>query len=253
MESRIRAVDLYKSYRSDTSKLKVLKGLSLSVERGEIVAILWASGAGKSTLLHILGALDRPSSGEIYFNGEKIFDLDDKSLSTFRNRKIGFVFQFHYLLPEFSALENVMMPALIKREKIGGVKKKAVSFLEEVGLGERFKERPAKLSGGEQQRVAVARSLINEPDLILADEPTGNLDTDTGRKVFELIEGLVKEKGVSLVFATHNEGLAKSADRVFRLIEGRLVFVAKKEKVLDKNYSGGLLWLKYRSCAIFDG
>lgn len=222
MESRVRAVDLYKSYLSDTRELSVLKGLNLSIERGEIVAILGASGAGKSTLLQILGALDRPSSGEIYFNGEKIFDVDDKSLSTFRNRKIGFVFQFHHLLGEFSALENVMMPALIKREKIGEARKKAISLLEEVGLGQRLKERPAKLSGGEQQRVAVARSLINEPDLILADEPTGNLDANTGRKVFDLMEGLVKEKGVSLVFATHNEELAKSADRIFHLIEGRL-------------------------------
>lgn len=223
MESRVKAIGLYKSYFSNRKELRVLKGLNLEIEREEIVAILGASGTGKSTLLHLLGTIDKPSSGEIYFNGQKIFDLDDKSLSTFRNRKIGFVFQFHHLLGEFSALENVMMPALIKREKAREVKKKAISLLEEVGLGQRLKERPAKLSGGEQQRVAVARSLINEPDLILADEPTGNLDTKTGRKVFGLMEGLVKEKGVSLVFATHSEELAKRADRIFHLIEGRLV------------------------------
>src|SRR5881398_1297235 len=186
----ISAVDLYKSFRLGQTDIHVLNGVSLEIKRGEIVAIVGASGVGKTTLLHILGTLDRPTRGTIRFDGEDVFARSDQGLAEFRNRKIGFVFQFHHLLPEFSALENIMIPALIQRRAKREVQQEARHLLVSVGLGDRLHHRPGELSGGEQQRVAVARALINKPDVVLADEPTGNLDRATGQAIQKLLRQL---------------------------------------------------------------
>lgn len=187
-----------------------------------MLAIVGASGAGKSTFLHILGGLDRPTSGRVLYGDVDVFGLDSDRLARFRNERVGFVFQFHHLLPEFSALENVMMPALIRGtgrpEAVGA----ASTILEDVGLGGRLHHRPGELSGGEQQRVAVARALMLKPDVVLADEPTGNLDTHTGEAVHELLQNINREKAVTFVIVTHNEKLAIRADRVFNMADGRL-------------------------------
>jgi lipoprotein-releasing system ATP-binding protein len=201
-------------------KLFVLRGITLQVERGQIVAIVGASGAGKSTLLHIIGTLDRPSTGKVHYEDMDVFALDDDKLARFRNRQIGFVFQFHHLLPEFSALENVAMPALISGKKMFEVKKQALEYLHLVGLEERAFQKPTKLSGGEQQRVAVARALMNSPEVILADEPSGNLDTANAQVLHELIHDLSRKRGQTIVVVTHNEALAKQADRVVRIVDG---------------------------------
>lgn len=201
-------------------KLFVLRGVTLSVARGEIVAIVGASGAGKSTLLHILGTLDRPTSGSVHYEDVDVFSLSDDDLARFRNQEIGFVFQFHHLLPEFTALENVAMPALISGMKLATVTDKARELLEEVGLGEKANMKPTKLSGGEQQRVAVARALINSPKVILADEPSGNLDTANAQMLHQLIKDLSRKKGQTFVVVTHNEGLAKQADSIVKIVDG---------------------------------
>jgi len=200
----------------------VLKGLSLEVFCGEMLAIVGVSGAGKSTLLHILGALDRPSGGKVYYRDEDAFAKDEAALARFRSREVGFIFQFHHLLPEFSALENVMMPLLINQQSKQEAGRRATQLLEEVGLGQRLKHKPGELSGGEQQRVAVARALANKPSLILADEPTGNLDSHTSDRVFQLLKDLSRKKQTTLVLVTHNETLARQADRILRLVDGRL-------------------------------
>jgi lipoprotein-releasing system ATP-binding protein len=187
-----------------------------------LIGIVGASGAGKSTLLHILGGLDRPTRGTVLFNKEDLFRMNETELADFRNRKVGFIFQFHHLLPEFTALENAMMPALIQgvpREKAAG---RAMELLNEVGLGARSAHRPGELSGGEQQRVAVARALILRPPLVLADEPTGNLDTQTGDEVFALIKELNRRWGVTFILVTHNEKLSAQADRVVRMVDGKI-------------------------------
>lgn len=214
--------DLHKSFGSGPNRVDVLKGISLSIEPGETIALVGASGAGKSTLLHIMGALDRPSSGRVLFNGEDIFQLNDVSLAAFRNHSIGFVFQFHHLLAEFTALENVMMPALIsgmKREEAQGY---ALALLRDVGLGHRLDHKPGELSGGEQQRVAIARALVLSPPLLLADEPTGNLDTKTSEEVHALLYDLHAKKGITLVIVTHNESLAAGMGKTIRLVDGHL-------------------------------
>ncbi len=215
--------NLYKSYFLEGSQeVSVLKGLTLKVCQGEVLAITGASGAGKSTLLHILGALDRPSKGTVYYKGEDAFAKDEISLAGFRNKEMGFIFQFHHLLPEFSALENVMMPLLINQTNKEEAVSKAGQILEEVGMGSRIKHKPGELSGGEQQRVAVARALVNDPSLILADEPTGNLDSKTSAKVFQVLKELSKKKKTTFILVTHNEHLAGESDRILHMVDGRL-------------------------------
>jgi lipoprotein-releasing system ATP-binding protein len=220
-EMIIQVTDLHKSFKTP-QLLPVLNGIDLEIGRSELLCIVGASGVGKSTLLHILGALDRPSSGTVLFEGKEIFRLNDQELAEFRNREVGFMFQFHHLLPEFTALENTMMPSLIKGEDRRGASERAKALLEEVGLAKRSMHRPGELSGGEQQRVAVARALILEPRLVLADEPTGNLDTHTGDEVFSLIKDLNKRRGITFILVTHNEGLASQTDRVVRMVDGRI-------------------------------
>ena len=219
----LEGVDLRKVYiGGDGGELTVLDGVEIRVAPGEVVAIVGASGAGKSTLLHLLGGLDRPTSGEVLVGGEPISGLTDRELAEVRNRKIGFVFQFHHLLREFSALENVMMPQLIAGVEEGRAMERARLLLEGVGLGGRLMHKPWQLSGGEQQRVAVARALACRPRIVLADEPSGNLDTHTGEQLHDLFFRLRAEQGVALVVATHNRELADRADRLFLMKEGRL-------------------------------
>ena len=218
----IQAAKLRKSFHLDQTEIHVLNGASLEITRGEMVAIVGASGVGKTTLLHILGTLDRPTSGTVRFDGDDVFAKDELALADFRNCKIGFVFQFHHLLPEFTALENVMMPALIRRQGQEDARAAAEIILKEVGLEHRLEHRTGELSGGEQQRVAVARALVLRPDLVLADEPTGNLDTHTGEEVFKLMRDLNRAKGVTFVIVTHNEALSNQADRIIRMVDGTI-------------------------------
>ena len=213
---------LSKTYNTGTSQLEVLRGIDLDLQAGTTTALIGASGAGKSTLLHLLGALDRPTSGTVSFRGENIFDKNDRQLAAFRNRSIGFVFQFHHLLPEFTALENVMMPALIGRIPRAEARKTAESLLEDVGLGQRMTHRPGELSGGEQQRVAIARALALEPELLLADEPTGNLDMKTSDGIHAMLTELQIKKGLTLVIVTHNERLAAAMGTTIHLLDGRV-------------------------------
>ena len=204
-------------------ELPVLDGIDLDIQAGEMLAIVGASGVGKSTLLHIVGGLDRPTSGKVYYGDIDVFGLDNGQLSRFRNARVGFVFQFHHLLPEFSALENVMMPGLIRRMDREEAADAAKRLLTDVGLGARLLHRPGELSGGEQQRVAVARALMLKPDVVLADEPTGNLDMHTGESVHDLLLGINKQQGITFVIVTHNDKLALRADRVLRMTEGKLI------------------------------
>lgn len=215
--------DLTKSYTTPNGAIPVLRGLSLRVARGEMVAIVGASGVGKSTLLHVLGGLDRAERGTVRVAGEDIGALSDDALVAFRNRHVGFVFQFHHLLPDFSAEENVILPQLLLGVGRSEAEVRARDLLGALGLAHRLTHRPSQLSGGEQQRVAVARALANKPLLVLADEPTGNLDETTSDKVFAQFLELVRGQGSSALVATHNERLAARMDRVVRLSEGRLV------------------------------
>jgi len=218
----IEAVNLTKSFKMEGLELTVLKGVNLTIARGEMLAIVGASGAGKSTLLHILGTLDRPSSGTVLFEGQDLFTLSDQKQAEFRNRRIGFVFQFHHLLPEFSALENVCLPAYIQNRSAQDVRGEAISLLKDVGLEHRLTHKPGELSGGEQQRVAVARALIQHPNLVLADEPTGNLDTHTGDALFALMRTLNRSRGITFVIVTHNEKLSAQADRIIHMEDGQI-------------------------------
>lgn len=213
---------LEKSYPSAGRALRVLRGVDLEVRAGEVVAITGESGTGKSTLLHLLGALDRPDGGSVRFRGKPVFGASDEELAAFRNREVGFVFQFHHLLPEFTALENVAMPALIRHRRLSEVRERALELLGMLGLAERADHRPGELSGGEQQRVAVARALMNEPGLVLADEPSGNLDAANAARLHEEMIRLSREAGCAFVIATHNLALAANADRALRLKEGIL-------------------------------
>ena len=221
-ESLIVARGVKKGYRTAAGYVPVLDGLDLDVARGEMLAVVGASGVGKSTLLHVLGTLDRPEAGTVTVGGEDVFRLGEDRLRAFRNRTLGFVFQFHHLLPEFTALENVMMPMLVARRPAAEARRHAEALLAEMGLGDRGHHRPGALSGGEQQRVAVARALIQSPPALLADEPSGNLDQDTGDRLHVLLRRLNHEKGITLVVVTHNERLAAASDRVLRLENGRL-------------------------------
>ncbi len=222
MEELLIARDIRKSFSTDGQKLNILNGINLTIYRGEMIAVMGASGVGKSTLLNILGALDRPTSGEVMFEGTSIFGRSDDELASLRNRKIGFVFQFHHLLPEFTALENTMIPAMIQRMDRNEARSNAVKNLERVGLSERAKHRPGELSGGEQQRVAIARALMTSPDMILADEPTGNLDTHTGVEVFSLLKDINQAYGTTFVVVTHNETLAAQTDRILKMVDGQI-------------------------------
>ena len=223
MSSLLEVRNLYKSYGNGSAKVEVVKGIDLTVEAGDTVALVGPSGAGKSTLLHIMGTIDRPTTGEVLFDGKDIFALADQPLASFRNRSIGFVFQFHHLLPEFTALENVMMPLLIGGTKKSLAEEKSRSLLDDVGLSHRFTHRPGELSGGEQQRVAIARALVRSPRLLLADEPTGNLDMKTSEEVHALLYSIQRQTGISLVIVTHNERLAAGMGRTVRIVDGRIV------------------------------
>ena len=212
---------LNKAYQLGAQRIHVLRDLELHVTYGEMVAIVGASGVGKSTLLHLLGGLDRADSGQIIVADTDLRALDDSSLVRFRNRNVGFVFQFHHLMPEFDATENVEMPIRVARESGGVARRRAVDLLSRVGLGERLKHRPSEMSGGEQQRVAVARALVNSPKLILADEPTGNLDSEHGIEVMKMLQQLNKE-GSTIVMVTHSERDAGFSSRVVRLLDGKV-------------------------------
>jgi len=218
----VAAHDLHKVFRSGAEELHVLRGVSLELRPAEAVAVVGGSGSGKSTLLHLLGALDRPSEGRIDLGGRDIAGLDDDTLADIRNRHIGFVFQFHHLLREFSALENVMMPALIAGRSPRAARARARDLLNAVGLSSREEHASTELSGGEQQRVAVARALVNEPLLLLADEPSGNLDADTSGRLHDLLFRIREERGVAMVLVTHNPELAGMADRILTLADGVL-------------------------------
>ena len=222
MSSQLEVVDLYKSFGSGAARVEVLKGINLTVAAGETIALVGASGAGKSTLLHIIGALDRPTSGSVRYGGEDLFHRGDNALAVFRNRTIGFVFQFHHLLPEFTALENAMMPLLIAGTGKREAEVVAKELLVDVGLSHRLTHKSGELSGGEQQRVAIARALVGAPHLLLADEPTGNLDMKTSDEVHELLEHINKSRGITLIIVTHNERLAGRMGRTIHLADGKV-------------------------------
>ena len=223
LKSVVISVDkVYKRYAQADTTVEVLQGVQMQVASREMVAIVGPSGAGKSTLLHLIGGLDRPTQGRICCAGVDLSQLSDRRLADFRSRRVGFVFQFHHLLPEFSALENVMMPALIQRRPKQEVEHQARRLLASVGLADRLQHRPGALSGGEQQRVAVARALINNPDVVLADEPTGNLDRATGQTIQTLLRQLNQELGQTFVIVTHDQKFAAHMDRVIALVDGQV-------------------------------
>ena len=222
MNNLIRVVDLYKSYYDGVTELPVLKGVDVAVKKAEIVAVVGASGVGKSTMLHLLGGLDRPTEGTVFYEGEDIFALNDSDLDRFRNEEIGFIFQFHHLLPEFTALENVAMAGLIARQQASVAHDRAKELLDYVGLGDRLEHRPSELSGGERQRVAIARALVNQPKVVLADEPTGNLDQKTSEAVHDLLWTLNDQFNQTFIIVTHNQTLAQRADRLIQLVDGQV-------------------------------
>ena len=225
----VHAENLGKTYSEGSLRTPVFDGLHLAVHPGETVAILGASGAGKSTLLHLLGGLDVPSAGEVYVAGQKMSALSDAARGQLRNRALGFVYQFHHLLPEFTALENVMLPVLLNGTDVGDASQRAKALLESVGLGHRLEHKPGELSGGERQRAAVARALVNKPACVLGDEPTGNLDERTAANVFAQMLELNHAQHTSLVLVTHDRSLARRLDRVLELHEGRLRELAPSE------------------------
>ncbi len=213
--------NLIKTYQSTKNKLEVLKSISMDITEKKISVIIGASGAGKSTLLHLLGGLDRPDSGKIFFNNENIFDHNDDKLANFRNKNVGFVFQFHHLLPEFTAIENVAIPQMISGKSFSVAVKRSKELIESVGLSNRANHKPAELSGGEQQRVAVARALANDPAIIFADEPTGNLDSANSEIINQIIVSLRDRLNKTFIIVTHNSELVKLADEVFEMKDGK--------------------------------
>jgi lipoprotein-releasing system ATP-binding protein len=214
---------LFKSYFLHGKRIDVLRGVTLDIEQGELVSLVGASGSGKSTLLHVLGTLDAPAAGQIVFQGVSVLEMSEAAIADFRNRTIGFVFQSHYLLPEFTALENVAMPALIQRRDRAEAMRGARELLERVELGARIDHRPGELSGGEAQRVALARALVLQPALLLADEPTGNLDPATGEGIHRLLREVNRDLGITAIIVTHNEALAQSMPRRLRLMGGQVL------------------------------
>ncbi len=219
----LEVVDVFKSYFLNGKRIDVLRGVSVTIGQGELVSLIGASGSGKSTFLHVVGTLDAPAAGQLRFKGTSVFDLNDAQVAEFRNTRIGFVFQSHFLLPEFTAAENVAMPALVARQDKRSVMTRARELLERVGLGHRADHRPGELSGGESQRVALARALISKPDLLLADEPTGNLDPTTGEGIHTLLREVNRDLGITAVVVTHNETLARSLPRRLRLKDGQVI------------------------------
>ena len=223
-EEIIKVSSIGKSYREDSNNLEVLKDINFTVAAGEFLVIQGPSGAGKSTLLHILGGLDNPTQGKVYFRGTDIYAIDENRRSSFRNKEVGFVFQFFHLLPELNALENVLLPGILKswweRKKSLGV---ALELLEKLGLSGRLKHRPGALSGGEQQRVAIARALINHPQLLLCDEPTGNLDSENGKKILQLLIELNQSQKITIVMVTHDKDIACGAGRIIHLKDGLIL------------------------------
>ena len=222
-QSLISVRGVHKSFVTNGNQVDVLRDVSLDIQQEEMVAIVGASGVGKSTLLHVLGTLERPDRGDILYRGQDVFRYDDERLASFRNETIGFVFQFHHLMPEFDALENTMMPALIKGMSAKEASQQAEAILVRVGLQDRFRHQVGELSGGEQQRVAVARSLVLKPSVLLADEPTGNLDTKTGETIHDLLVSLNRDDGITAVIVTHHMKLAERLSRQVTLIDGRAV------------------------------
>jgi ABC-type lipoprotein export system ATPase subunit len=221
-EPLLSARNLTRTYTLGKRALEVLRGVNLDVARGEFLALRGASGAGKSTLLHLIGGLDSPNSGEIRFDGQDLAGFSEAKLTHFRNRRIGFVFQAYHLLPELTALENVCLPARVARISTGAAVQRGSDLLARVGLQDRIEHKPFELSGGEQQRVAIARALINEPELLLADEPTGNLDSRTGGEIIELLKALRAEKHMTLAIATHDASVAAHAERTVQLVDGQI-------------------------------
>jgi len=221
-EKILTANDVYREFKTADVVLPVLRGIDLEIKRSEMTAITGASGVGKSTLLHILGGLDRPTKGEVFVDGVPLNEQSEKALAKFRNKKIGFIFQFHYLMEDFSALENVMIPMLIAGKKKNEARDLGELLLEQVGLSDREHHQPRQLSGGEQQRVAVARALANEPEIVLADEPSGNLDTVTGRKLHDLLFELNDKNDVTFLIATHNQELAQRCFRNLKIVNGAI-------------------------------
>ena len=228
MSAQLTARGLFKSYWKGKNEVQVLRGIDIEVARGEMVAVVGASGSGKSTLLHLLGLLDAPDSGEVLFDGQRIDNRGERQRDQLRNETFGFIFQFYHLLPELTALENVLMPQLIRHGVLSywgerrRLMKEGTELLERVGLGHRLTHRPAELSGGEMQRAAIARALAGRPEVLLADEPTGNLDAANGHGVLELLRDLNHERGLTMILVTHDQQIAQQADRVVRLIEGRI-------------------------------
>ncbi len=220
----IEVSDLWKIYNTNGSSVEALRGIDLKVDQGQTLAIEGVSGSGKSTLLHLMGTLDHPSKGDIKYDGENVLNKSDTELAKFRNNKIGFVFQFHYLLAEFDALENVMMPALINGINKNQAQELALKVLDDVGLSDRVTHRPGELSGGEQQRVAIARSIVLKPRVIFADEPTGNLDRKTGSSIIDLFVKLNQEYKVSIIVVTHNSYVSSYFDKKINLLDGKIVY-----------------------------
>ncbi len=220
----LEVLDVRKHYDHPSGKIQVLKGIDLKINEGDVVAIVGPSGAGKSTLMHIMGGLDHPAHGQVIFEGQNIYKINEHKRAEIRNRKMGFIFQFYHLLPEFTALENVILPALVDKnvKSMDSVKAKAILLLDKVGLSQRAEHKPHELSGGEQQRVAIARALINEPKVIFCDEPTGNLDSESGKGVIDLLMNLNKNNKQTLVIVTHDEQIAKSSHRVIHMRDGKL-------------------------------
>jgi lipoprotein-releasing system ATP-binding protein len=215
-------INIHKSYKHNGNTIDVLKGIDITINKGDSLAVIGASGAGKSTLLNIMGTLEQPSSGQVKFQEKNITEFDESGLCRLRNKEIGFVFQFHHLLPEFNALENTIMPSLISRTGMKESRERAEKILAKVGLGNRLNHRTGELSGGEQQRVAIARALMMQPRLLLADEPTGNLDRNTGKEIVDLLLRIREEEGLSMVIVTHNQQLADNMTKVMEIVDGKL-------------------------------